>query len=148
MSQGSDSASAGKNYSMGNVGAGARIVQGDYNSWSEGLRLQPGGAQLASELAELLDGIKADIALDPDDRELAADKAQAVVDALPKAAESPDILRKALRDAKQFFGSTARWVWDRLQAVMTSEPGRQVLGTITDIAARSAIQGLLGISVV
>lgn len=147
MSQGSDSTGAAKNYSMGNVGDGARIVQGDNNTWSEGLRIQPGGAQLARELAVLLDGIKADTSLDPDDRELAVDKAQAVADALPKAAESPDILRKALRDAKQFFGSTARWFWDRLQAVLASEPGRQVLGTITDVAARSAIQGLLGISV-
>ena len=53
MSQGSDSTGAAKNYSMGNVGDGARIVQGDNNTWSEGLRIQPGGAQLARELAVL-----------------------------------------------------------------------------------------------
>lgn len=147
MGQGSDSAKAGKQYSMGNVGAGARVVQGDHNTWSEGLRVQPGGAQLARELAELLDGIKADASLEPDDRDLAVEKTQAVAEALPNAAESPDALRKALRDAKHFFGSTARWVWERLRQVLTSDAARELLETVTDVAARAAIQGLLGTSV-
>jgi hypothetical protein len=144
MTQGSDAAEARRSYSMGDVGAGARVVQGDHNSWNEGLRLQPGGTQVALELAELLHQIQASEAIEPDDRELAVEKVAAVADALPKAAETPDVLRKALRDARQFLSSNVRWAWQRIQALLTSEAGRQVLGTITDAAARAAIQGLLG----
>jgi hypothetical protein len=146
MGQESGSANANKRYSMGDVGTGARVVQGDNNAWSEGLRLQPGGGQLTRELADLLDGIKADATLDPDDRELAIEKTQAVANALPEAAESPDVLRKALRDAKHFFSSTAQWLWERLRKVLTSEPAHELLKTITDATARAAIESLLGMT--
>jgi hypothetical protein len=146
MSQEADRSGTGKQYSMGDVGAGARVVQGDHNVWSESLGISPGGAQLAHELTALLVRIKADAALDPDDRELAADKAQAVAEALPKAAESPDTLRRALRDARQFFSAKAEWAWERLREILTSEPGLQVLAAITDTTTKAAMHALLGVT--
>ena len=66
---------------------------------------------------------------------------------MPGAANEPDRLRLALRDARQFLGSNAQWVWERLRGALTSDTGRAVLGTIGDAAAKAAIIGLLGVSV-
>jgi hypothetical protein len=147
MSEEPETAAGGKHYVIGDVGAGARVMQGEGNSWNEGVRALPGGEQLARELAGLLDTLKADTALEPDDQELAVEKTQAVANALPGAAKEPDRLRRALRDARQFLGSKAQWAWDRLREALTSDTGRAVLGTIGDAAAKAAIISLLGVSV-
>jgi hypothetical protein len=147
MTQEADSTSAGKRYSIGTVGAGARVIQGDGNAWSESLSLQPGGAQVAREIAEIVERVRADHALEPDDRDLAIEKTQAVAAALTDAGDSPGHLRKALRDAQSFLNAKAEWAWNRLREVLGSEAGLQILGSITDVAARAAIQGILGISI-
>lgn len=145
MSETSD-VGAGKHYSIGDVGPGARVVQGDHNTWIESLSSRPGGASVANGLRDLLDRVEADTDLEPDDRELALDKTQSVADALPAVADQPEGLRKALRDAKQFFESKAQWAWDSLRRILASESGRQLLDTVTDVAARVAIMALLGVS--
>lgn len=147
MSQGPDSGRAGKNYSMGSVGAGARVIQGDGNVWSESLGLHQAGEQVAREITEIAEHIRADAALEPDDRELAIEKTQAVAAALSEQSGSPGQLRKALRDAQSFLSSKVMWAWDRLRQVLTGEAGLQILGSITDVAAKAAIQAILGISI-
>ena len=132
---------------MGSVGAGARVIQGDGNLWNESLGHRPGGAQVAREISGILQRIRDDSALDPDDRELAIEKTEAVAAALSAADDSPGQLRKALRDAKSFLSSRASWVWDRVCQVLTTEAGLQILGSITDVAAKAAIHGILGITV-
>jgi hypothetical protein len=141
----SEPSTGGKSYTIGDVGAGARVLQGDSNLWIERVGTLPGGAQVARELASLIGELKSDGTLSSDDQELAVEKTQAVADALPDAARSPDRLRKALRDAGQFLGSTATWAWQRLREILVSDAGQAVLGTIADATAKAAISGLLGI---
>lgn len=143
----SDAASIPKSYRVGDVGDGARVIVGDNNSWVERVDALPGGQQVAREIAALIGNLKADSSLSDDDQELAVEKMQAVASALPEAAQSPDRLRKALRDASQFLGATVAWAWQRLQKILTSDAGRAVLGTIADSAAKAAISGLLGVPV-
>jgi hypothetical protein len=69
---------AGRNYQMGNVGAGARVAQGENISWVEGIASLPGGESLAQQFTTLLEQIAQDASLDEDTRELAQDKTKAV----------------------------------------------------------------------
>lgn len=142
-----DTPRGGNSYHMGDVGPGARVVQGDNNSWIERVDVLPGRDEVARELTALIGSLQSDGGLDQGDQELAVEKVQAVADALPQATQSPDRMRKALRDASLFLGGTAAWAWDRLRKIFTSEAGQQVLGTIADATAKAAISSLLGIPV-
>jgi hypothetical protein len=142
-----DPPGGGNSYRIRDVGAGARVLQGVNNSLIERAGALPGGDEVAQGLAALIGSLKSDSRLGQDDQELAVEKVQAVADALPQAAQSPERMRKALRDAGQFLGGTAMWAWDRLRKILSSEAGQQVLGTIADATAKAAISGLLGIPV-
>lgn len=135
----------GKRYKMGNVGAGGRVIQGDNNTWVEVLRSKPGGDELERQLNELLARIASEPGLDEDSRELATEKTQAVGAALARAAESPDGLRKALRDARTFLTSTASWAWDGLRKVLESDAAQKTISSIAEGGSRAAIQALIGL---
>jgi hypothetical protein len=141
-----DETTGGKRYTMGNIGAGARVVQGDQNTWIEAVQGAPGGQELQRQLEELLARIAKAPDLDEDSRQLATEKTRAVADALAQAGQSPDGLRRALRDARVFLTSTAGWAWEGLRKALSSEAAQHIISGITEGATRAAIQGLLGVS--
>jgi hypothetical protein len=135
---------AGRSYQIGNVGAGARVAQGENISWVEGIAGLPGGDSLAQQFAGLLERIAADKSLDEDTRELAQDKTKAIVEGLGKLQESPGALRRALLDAKSWFASSASWVGNALGDILKSEAAQKALGAVTEAATKAAIASFMG----
>jgi hypothetical protein len=133
----------GRSYQMGNVAAGARVAQGENISWIEGVASLPDGESLARQFDALLKRIAADTSLDEDTRELAQDKAKAVADGIAKVQESPGALRRALLDAKSWFGTTASWVGGALGDVIKSEAAQKTLTTVTEAGTKAAIASFL-----
>src|SRR4051812_11361465 len=105
---------AERSYRIGDVGAGARVAVGENISWVEGVAGLPDGPALAQQFAALLEQIARDTSLDEDTRELARAKIGAVAAGLAAAQDSPGTLRRALLDAKSWFGNAASWVGDAL----------------------------------
>ncbi len=130
---------AGRTYSIGDVAAGARVAQGENISWVEGVASLPGGESLTQQFNALLERIVKDPSLDEDTRMLAQDKTKAVAEGLAKAPESPGMLRRALLDAKSWFGSAASWVGSALGDILKSEAAQKTLGTVTEATAKAAI---------
>jgi hypothetical protein len=130
---------AGRSYQMGDVAAGARVAQADNISWVEGVASLPGGDSLTHQFNALLERIAKDASLDEDVRTLAQDKTKAVAEGLAKAPESPGMLRRALLDAKSWFGSTASWVGNALGDILKTEAAQKTLGTVTEAATKAAI---------
>jgi hypothetical protein len=126
-------------YHVGNVGAGARVVQGENINWVEGFVGLPGGESLTQQFAALLERIAKDASLDEDTRALAQDKTKAVAEGLAKTQESPGMLRRALIDAKSWFGTTASWVGNALGNILKSEAAQKTIGTVTEAATKAAI---------
>jgi hypothetical protein len=135
---------AGKRYVIGNVAAGARIIQGDYNTWVESVQAQPGGEELKRQVEELLARIADATELDDDDRQLATEKTKAVVVALGQAEQDPEGLRKALRDARVLLTTSVHWAWEGLCKVLQSEAAQMTISSIAEAGTRAAIQGLIG----
>ena len=131
-------------YRTGNVGAGARVAQGENISWTEGVAGLPDGPALARQFADLLERIGKDAALDEDTRELAKAKTQAVADGLVRAQESPGTLRRALLDAKSWFGCTASWVGNALGDILKSDAAQKTIGTLTEESIKAAIASFTG----
>jgi hypothetical protein len=136
-------ATAERSYQMGDVGAGARVAQGENISWVEGVASLPGGESLAQQFTALLERIAQDASLDEDTRELAQDKTKAIAEGLAKAEESPGILRRALLDAKSWFGSAASWVGNALGDILKSEAAQKTIGTVTEASTRATIDSFL-----
>ncbi len=134
---------AERSYHIGDVGTGARVAQGENISWVEGVAGLPGGELLKQQFAALLERIAKDASLDEDTRVLAQDKTKAVAEGLAKAQESPGMLRRALIDAKSWFGSTASWVGDALGDILKSEAAQKTLGTVTEAATKATIASFL-----
>jgi hypothetical protein len=128
-----------RSYHIGDVGPGARVAQGENISWVEGFAGLPGGESLTQQFAALLERIAKDAALDGDTRALAQDKTKAVAEGLAKAHKSPDMLRRALIDAKSWFGSTASWVGNALGNILKSEAAQKTIGTVSEAATKAAI---------
>jgi hypothetical protein len=126
-------------YHMGNVGAGARVAQGENISWVEGVASLPDGESLTRQFDALLKRIAADGSLDEDTRALAQDKTKAVAEGIAKVQESPGTLRRALLDAKSWFGTSASWVGSALGEILKSEAAQKTLRTVTETATKSAI---------
>jgi hypothetical protein len=134
---------AGRSYQMGNVGPGARVAQGEHISWVEGVAGLPGGESLAQQFAALLERIAQDASLDEDTRALAQDKTKAVAEGLTKVEKSPGILRRALLDAKSWFGSTTSWVGNALSDILKSEAAQKTIGTVTEATTKAAIDSFV-----
>ena len=130
---------AQRSYQMGNVGAGARVAQGENISWLEGVASLPDGESLTRQFDALLKRIAADGSLDEDTRALAQGKTKAVAEGMAKVQESPTALRRALLDAKSWFGVTASWVGSALGDILKSEAAQKTLGTVTEAATKAAI---------
>jgi hypothetical protein len=131
--------SAERSYEMGNVGAGARVAQGENISWVERVASLPGGESLTRQFDALLKRIDEDKSLDEDTRSLAQDKTKAVAEGIAKVEESPGSLRRALLDAKSWFGITASWVGSELGNILKSEAAQKTLGTVTEATTKAAI---------
>lgn len=134
---------AGRSYQMGDVGPGARVAQGENISWNEGVASLPDGKSLAGQFDALLQRIAADTSLDEDTRELAQDKTKAIAEGIAKVHESPGALRRALLDAKSWFGTTASWVGGALGDVIKSEAAQKTLATVTEAGTKAAIASFL-----
>jgi hypothetical protein len=130
---------AERSYQMGDVGAGARVAQGGKISWVEGAASLPGGESRTWQFDALLKRIAEDPSLDEDTRALAQDKAKAVAEGIAKVQESPSTLRRALLDAKSWFGTTASWVGSELGDILKSEAAQKTLGTVTEATTKAAI---------
>jgi hypothetical protein len=128
-----------RSYEMGNVGAGARIAQGENISWVEGVASLPGGESLIGQFDALLKRIAKDTLLDEDTRALAQEKTKAIAEGIAKVQESPTALRRALLDAKSWFGVTASWVGGALGDILKSEAAQKTLHTVTETATKAAI---------
>jgi hypothetical protein len=134
---------AQRSYEMGNVGAGARVAQGENISWVEGAASLPGGESLIRQFDALLKRIAEDTSLDEDTRALAQEKTKAIAEGIANVHESPTALRRALLDAKSWFGATASWVGGALGDILKSEAAKKTLGTVTEAATKTAIASFL-----
>jgi len=126
-------------YSIGNVGAGARVAQGRNISWVEAVASLPDGELVSQKFDALLRRIAEDAALDEDTRVLAKTKTEAIAEGLAKLDESPSVLRRALLDAKSWFGGAASWVGSALNDILKSDAAQKTLGTITEASTKAAI---------
>jgi hypothetical protein len=133
-----------RGYQIGNVGAGARIAQGENISWVEGVSGLPDGQALKQQFDTLLERIAKDPSLDEDTRELARAKTEAIAEGLAGAQASPGALRRALLDAKSWFGGAASWVGHELGGILKSEAAQNTLSTVTEAATRAAIASFIG----
>lgn len=134
---------SGRSYVIGNVGAGARVAQGENISWVEGVAGLPDGESLARQFETLLKRIEKDQSLDEDTKALAQDKTKAIAEGLAKAQESPGVLRRALLDARSWFGGTASWVGGALGDILKSEAAQKTIGTITEATTKAAVDAFL-----
>jgi hypothetical protein len=133
-----------RSYNIGNVGADARVAQGENISWVEGVvGGLPGGESLTKQFAALLERIAKDASLDDDTRTLAEDKTKAVAEGLAKAQESPGMLRRALLDAKSWFGSAASWIGNAIGDILKSDAAQKTIGTVTEAATKAAIDSFV-----
>jgi hypothetical protein len=130
---------AERSYQIGNVGPGARVAQGENISWVEGIAGLPGGKSLTWQFDALLKRIGEDASLDDDTRALAQDKIKAVAEGIANVHESPSILRRALLDAKSWFGTTASWVGSALADIVKSEAAQKTLETVTEATTKAVI---------
>jgi hypothetical protein len=134
---------AERSYTMGDVGAGARVAQGENISWVEGVAALPNGESLTQQFAVLLERIAKDPSLDEDTRALAQDKTKAIAEGLAKTQESPGALRRALIDAQSWFGNTLTWVGKALGDILKSEAAQKTISTVTEASTKAAISSFL-----
>jgi hypothetical protein len=136
--------SSGKSYQIGDVGSSARVAQGENISWIEGVSSLPDGGSLAQEFSVLLKRIAEHPDMDEDTRALAQAKTQAVAEGLAQAKQSPGALRRALLDAKAWFGSTATWVGEEIGKILKSEAAQKTIATITEASVQATIKSFTG----
>jgi hypothetical protein len=134
---------AERSYRIGDVGAGARVAQGENISWVEGVSGLPDGESLKRQFDQLLERITKDASLDEDARAIAQKKTEAVAEGLAKAQNEPGTLRLALLDAKSWFGNTASWVGNALGDILKSPAAQKTIGTVTEATTKAAIASFL-----
>lgn len=138
--------SRGKTYYIGgDVGAGATVIMGEHiTNIQQMFPKTTDGELLARQFTALIEKIGKNAELDDISRELAMEKTAAVADGMAKATESPGKLHKAIVDAKSYLSSGARWVWEGLNSILTSEAAQKSIGTISEAAVRGAIKSFIG----
>lgn len=139
-----DKPKAEKSYFIGDVGAGARVQQGENQSWVESYSNSPGGAELVEQFRALIKEIKEHPELDEDSRAISLDKTNAVAEALANAEKAPGKLKTALLDAKTWFTSTAKWGWEKITHILKSDAAKKVIETIAEVGTKAAIAALIG----
>jgi hypothetical protein len=139
-----EDSSGSKTYMMGDVGQGARVAQGENISWVEGMTTLPEGEIIAQMFKELLSQIVEDKSLDEDTREISTVKVQAIAEGFVKAQEDPTSLRRALKEAKAWFGTSATWVGERIGNILKSEAVQKTVSTLAETGIKMAVLGYLG----
>jgi hypothetical protein len=134
---------AGRSYHIGEVGAGARVAQGENISWHESIVALPQGDSLAQQFRALLERISDDSSLDEDTRLLAQDKTKAIAAGLSEIKTSPGKFRLALLDAKAFFGGALSWAGKALGDILKSDAAQKTIGTVTEATTKAAIDSFL-----
>jgi hypothetical protein len=103
----------------------------------------PDGESLKREFSALLDRIAKDGSLDEDTRALAKGKTEAIAEGIAKVKDDPGTLRRALIDAKSWFGSTAKWIGNALGDILKGEAAQKTISTVTEAATKAAIESFL-----
>lgn len=132
-----------ESYTIGDVGANARIQQGKNLTWTEAVSTLPDNT-LKQQFEKLFEKILQDPTLNEDDRYLSIKKTEAIVKGLTNAPNSPKDLHHALIDGKNWFTNKASWVWSELSDVLRSDAAQKTIGTITESAVKGAIQAFIG----
>ncbi|HLO18067.1 MAG TPA: hypothetical protein VK206_24765 [Anaerolineales bacterium] len=134
-----------KSYKIGNVGAGARVAQGENISWVESPSSAPEMQELFKQFNALLEKIATDPNMDDDTKAVTVEKTKAVANSLAKAQEEPNKLKIALMDAKGWLTTTAGWAWDGLNTILKSETAQKAIAGIGEAGVKAAIGALLGV---
>jgi hypothetical protein len=134
----------GKSFYIHDVGAGARVAQGENISWMEEVSKLPDGKLLAQQFEALLDRIAEQRDMDEDTRAIAHAKTQAVAEGLAQVQKSPGVLRLALKDAKSWFTGAASWVGDAISTILKSEAAQKTIATVTEAGVQAAIKSFTG----
>jgi hypothetical protein len=132
-----------RSYSIGNVGAHARVQQGEHLTWTETSLVNTEDWALVDQAFQALaQRIFGSPDLDDDTRTLSIEKVHAVADSLATADEAPERLRRSLVDARGFLSGAASWVLAGLGRILRSNEAQQVLGQITDTATQTAVESI------
>jgi Lon protease-like protein len=136
---------AEKSYFMGDVGAGARVQQGENLNWMESYSNSPGGAELVQQFRALIKEINEHPELDEDTRAISVAKTEAVAEGLANAEKSPGKLKTALLDAKAWFTTAAKWGWDKIVKILKSDAAKKAIEMITEAGTKAAIAAVIGV---
>jgi glutamine synthetase adenylyltransferase len=140
-----DIPSGSKIYTIGNVGAGAQVAQGEYiQQVNNALAGVPDSDVLKQQFAALMKRIEQTPDLDAETRDLALEKTKAVAEGLANAKESPSGLSRALRDAKAFLTSSVKGAWEGLSEILKSEAAQKTISAIAEGTTKGAIAALIG----
>jgi hypothetical protein len=137
--------SGSKIYTVGDVGPGAQVAQGDYiQQVKNALAGVPDSDVLERKFAVLMKQIGQRPDLDAETRDLAFEKTKAVAEGLANAKESPNGLSRALRDAKAFLTSSVKGAWEGLSELLKSEAAQKTISAIAEGTTKAAITTLIG----
>ncbi len=140
-----DLPSGSKIYTVGDVGAGAQVAQGEHiQQVKNALAGVPDSDVLEQQFAEFMKYIAQDPDLDDETRDLALEKTKAVAEGLANAKESPNKLSRALRDAKAFLTSSVKGAWEGLSEILKSEAAQKTISAIAEGTTKAAIAALIG----
>ena len=137
--------SGSKIYTVGDVGAGAQVAQGEHiQQVKNALAGVPESDVLVRQFAELMKRIAQTSDLDDETCDLALEKTKAVAEGLANAKESPTGLKRALLDAKGFLTSSVKGAWEGLCEILKSEAAQKTISAIAEGTTRAAIGALIG----
>lgn len=137
--------SGSKIYTVGDVGPGAQVAQGEYiQQVKQALAGVPESDVLERQFAALMKQIGQRPDLDAETRDLALEKTKAVAEGLANAKESPNGLSRALRDAKAFLTSSVQGAWEGLSEILKSEAAQKTMSAIAEGTTKAAIAALIG----
>jgi hypothetical protein len=137
--------SGSKIYTVGNVGAGAMVAQGEHiQQTMNALAGVPDSEVLKQQFAALMESIAQTPNVDEETRDLALEKTKAVAEGLANAKESPNGLSRALRDAKAFLTSSIKGAWEGLCGILKSEAAQKTISAIAEGTTKGAIAALIG----
>ena len=137
--------SGSKIYTVGDVGAGAQVAQGEHiQQVKNALAGVPDSDVLEQQFAALMKQISQRADLDAETRDLALEKTKAVAEGLANSEESPNGLSRALRDAKAFLTSSVKGAWEGLSEILKSEAAQKTISAIAEGTTKAAITALIG----
>ena len=135
---------ARKTYQIGDVGSNARVQQGEKLTWVEALNGAQDFEVLTQQFRTLLEKISKAPDLDEDTRFISTKKTEAVIQSLGNAQQSPNELKYALIDAKDWFGNKASWIGKEIGKILSSDAAQKTIGTITENGVKGVIKAFIG----